>query len=86
MSIKAFFTPEWIWRHVIAAAMVASLFLNSHYVTKEEYLSDKKELAHTLGQLNQSIIGFNLSLELLKQTAGQLGDHEMRIRALEQRK
>lgn len=79
-------SPEWIWRYLITALLVlASLYLRTSFVTREEYTNDRTSLASSLMTLNASITGLNLNLELLKQGSSRLQDHEERIRALERR-
>jgi hypothetical protein len=83
--MREFLSPEWLWRYAVAGALVANLYLQSRYVSREEYVNDKRELSQSLTHLNITISSLNISLELLKQSAGQLGDHEARLRFLERR-
>jgi hypothetical protein len=84
-KMKNLLTPEWIWRYLVAFALVANLYLQSRYVTRDEYVSDKKELSQALTALNTTMVGNNTALELLKQSSLQLGDHEARLRLLERK-
>jgi regulatory protein YycI of two-component signal transduction system YycFG len=83
--MKHLLSPEWIWRYLVALFLIANVYLQSRYVTREEYSADKKELSNSLLALNMTITSLKIPLELLKQSAGQLGDHETRIRILERR-
>jgi hypothetical protein len=70
---------EWFYRAVLLAAVFIGLYLNSRYVTREEFQILQKQVAQISTQF-AVMVESNRVNDLQNDT---LHDHEQRLRALE---
>jgi len=82
---------DWIWKVIILLCVSGNLYLNSIFLTRNEYNRDRDETkaemnafvkdnasAHAL--IQTAVSGIDLSLKLLTANQTKLDDHETRIR------
>lgn len=83
MRIPSLFSPEWIFRYLTLGMLVANLYLQNHYIGKEEYSSDKQEWTRSMTKLSDAVADLKFSLASHAEQRSILSDHENRIRLLE---
>ncbi len=83
MSWKSVFSPEWIFRISTILLLVASLYLNNHFIGKEEYSADKQEWSRSMTKLGDAVIELKFALAANVEQRAIINDHESRIRSLE---
>lgn len=81
--LKGFLSPEWLWRLATLGVLLASLYFQVHFVSRDEYVKDQAQIRNSLESLHEKMNDFKLSVTILEHNAKQLDDHESRIRTLE---
>ena len=85
---------EWLYRTVVMLGFVAILWLNQHYVTKEDFSLEIKSLKSDLFQGQQQISGridalvigvnaANMAIAVTQQRQSEIEDLKQRVRDLE---
>lgn len=83
MKWQTIFSPEWIFRFCAIALLVANLYLNNHFIGKEEYAADKHEWTKSMTKLGDAVSDLKFALAQNVEQRAIINDHESRIRALE---
>lgn len=83
MPWSKIFSPEWLFRAAAIGLLLANLYLNSHYINKDEYSADKQEWSRSLTKLNEAVIDLKFALAANAEQRSTISDHENRIRSLE---
>ena len=72
-----------IWNGIIVLLLLGQYWLKDNFVTRPEYDKDKQRQESCIGRLDSNLSSINLTLERWKTHDDLLGDHEKRIRQLE---
>ena len=75
-----------IYRCGAILGIVAVLYLQNHYVTKESYEADKKDFMATQQKISEVLARMEEKNSVNARQDERLGDHETRIRILENRR
>lgn len=65
-------TPEWLWRGIVILMLATGMWLQTHYVSRQEF-----------EQAQQTITTITLTLARLEAANKTLDDHEVRLRTVE---
>lgn len=81
---------EWLYRLAVMLGFVAILWLNQHYVTKEDFSTEIKSLKSDLQQINSRIDTLvtgvnaaNTAIAVTQQRQSEIEDLKQRVRDLE---
>ncbi len=84
---------EWAYKGFVILGLMASLWLQSHYVTRERYEADQKSQVERNNKVDYTLVSLDKSLAILIEQQKireaqdrELADHEARLRVLENRR
>lgn len=74
---------DWLYRAIVLAALVATLWLNSKYTPRDMTEKMTEEMRANNERVLSRIYEIDSTLKVMAAQAETLRDHEVRIRALE---